>query len=143
PVRLYQLGDGEFPPLRSLNQTNLPAQPSALIGRERELEELQQLVFEARVVTLTGAGGSGKTRLALQAAAEAVDEFDAGVFWVPLAAITDPALLESAAGDAIGAPNGIAEYVGTKDLLLLLDNLEHLLPDAAPSVADLVEQCPN
>src|SRR5215211_5294510 len=143
PLRLYQFGERSFPPLRSLNQTNLPAQPSELIGRERELEELQELVETTRVVTLTGAGGSGKTRLALQTAAEVVDRFDGGVFWVPLAIVTDPGLVESAIAEMVGAPGGVADYVGRKKLLLLLDNLEQLLPGVVPPVARLVEQCPN
>src|SRR5919108_1048637 len=80
PVKLFQLGDQEFPPLRSLNATNLPAQPP-LVGREAELAELGDLLRAERVVTLTGPGGSGKTRLALQTAAESVEAFVDGVFW--------------------------------------------------------------
>ena len=93
PVRLYQLGEREFPRLRSLNQTNLPAQPSELVGRERELAELLELLGERRLLTLTGPGGSGKTRLSLQVAAEAVERFAGGVFFVPLAAVSDPELV--------------------------------------------------
>ncbi len=93
PLRLYQLGEDEFPSLHSLNQTNLPAQPSPLVGRERELEELLPLIQEARLVTLTGPGGSGKTRLALQTAAELVESFEGGVFWVGLSAVSDPELV--------------------------------------------------
>jgi len=81
PEPLYQLGDEGFPPLRSLNATNLPVQPSALVGRERELEEVLALVRDgARLVTLTGPCGTGKTRLALQAAAELPEDFSDGVF---------------------------------------------------------------
>jgi len=76
PEKLFQLGDDEFPPLRTLDATNLPTQPSALVGRERELAELPPLVRAERLVTLTGPGGSGKTRLALQTAAELVDYRD-------------------------------------------------------------------
>ena len=75
PVRLYQLGHAEFPPLRSLDATNLPVQPTPLVGREKELGEAGRLLRAHRVVTLTGPGGSGKTRLALQLAAEASDDF--------------------------------------------------------------------
>jgi class 3 adenylate cyclase len=84
PEHLYQLGEAEFPPLRSLNATNLPAQFTTLIGRQRELAEILTLVrtHDVRLLTMTGAGGSGKTRLALQAAAELVDDFTDGVFWV-------------------------------------------------------------
>src|SRR5204863_3886383 len=70
PERIYQLGHGGFPPLKSLNQTNLPVQPTALVGRERELADVIELIRVHRLVTLTGAGGSGKTRLALQASAD-------------------------------------------------------------------------
>src|SRR5918992_5549466 len=81
PQRLYQLGDGDFPPPRTLYRTNLPIQPTPLVGRERELEDAGALLRSHRLLTLTGAGGSGKTRLALQLAAEAVDDFPDGVFW--------------------------------------------------------------
>jgi predicted ATPase len=142
PVRLYQLGEQEFPPLRSLNQTNLPAQPSPLVGRERELRELVPLVTESRLVTLTGPGGSGKTRLALQTAAELVERFEGGVFWVPLAAVADPELVEATIGQTIGAKDGLAEHVGDSELLLLLDNLEQVLESAA-GLSTLLERCPN
>jgi len=143
PIKLFQLGDEQFPPLRSLNATNLPAQPGPLVGREVELAELSELVGDERVVTLTGPGGSGKTRLALQVAAESVDDFVDGVLWVPLAAVTDPAIVESTIGETIGAHNGVAGHIDEKRMLLLLDNLEQLLPDAAPSLAGLTESCPN
>jgi predicted ATPase len=143
PVRLFQLGEAEFPPLHSLNATNLPAQPGPLVGRVRELAELGELVRAERLVTLTGPGGSGKTRLALHAAAESVAEFADGVFWVPLAALTDAAIVEPSIGQAIGAQNGVAEHVDEKRLLLLLDNLEQLLPEAASELARLHERCPN
>ncbi|MFL5719007.1 MAG: ATP-binding protein [Chloroflexota bacterium] len=143
PERLFQLGTATFPPLRSLNATNLPAQTGALVGRTDELLTIASLIEEARVVTLTGAGGSGKTRLALQAAAENVERFTGGVFWVPLAAINDPALVEPTIAQAIGAPGGLAAHIDEKRMLLLLDNLEQVLPDAAEPLATLVGSCPN
>ena len=142
PVRLYQLGEREFPRLRSLNQTNLPAQPSELVGRERELAELLELLGERRLLTLTGPGGSGKTRLSLQVAAEAVERFAGGVFFVPLAAVSDPELVLPTVGQTIGAQDGVAEHVGEHEMLLLLDNLEQVL-DAAPALAELLERSPN
>jgi predicted ATPase len=142
PVKLFQLGEERFPPLRSLNATNLPAQPP-LVGREVELAELTDVIAAGRVVTLTGPGGSGKTRLALQVAAESIDVFVDGVFWVPLAAMTDPELIEPTIGETIGARDGLAEHVDEKRMLLLLDNLEQLLPAAAQPLASLVERCPN
>ena len=101
--RVYQLGDGEFPPLKSLNRTNLPIASTALIGRERELAELRDLFAGgARLVTITGAGGSGKTRLALQVAAELADAYPDGVFFVALAPIPDPGLVRSAVALNLG-----------------------------------------
>ena len=141
--KLFQLGGGEFPSLRSLNATNLPAQPGPLIGRDRELGELAELIRAERIVTLIGPGGSGKTRLALHAAAESVGEFGDGVLWVPLAAITDPEIVEPAIGRTVGAQDGLADHIDEKHLLLLLDNLEQLLPDVAPRLARLAERCPS
>ena len=142
PQRLYQLGDGEFPPLKSLFRTNLPIQPSGLVGRERELEEAGELVRRHRLVTLTGPGGSGKTRLALQLAAEAVEQFPDGVFWVPLQALRDPALVERAIGAAIGADSGVNEYVANKRLLVLVDNFEQVI-EAATTISSLLTATPN
>ena len=143
PVKLYQLGDQQFPPLRSLNATNLPAQPSALIGRERELAELLALVQNrTRLLTLTGPGGSGKTRLALQASAEAVEAFSDGVFWVPLAAVTDPGLVEPTIAQTLGAKVPLPEHVDEKRMLLLLDNLEQVI-ECAPALSELLASCPN
>jgi predicted ATPase/class 3 adenylate cyclase len=142
PERLFQLGDGEFPPLRSLNATNLPIQPDALIGRRRELEEVLGLITEARLVTLTGAGGSGKTRLALEVAAQLIDEFKDGVFWITLAALSDSALVLPTVAAVIGAKDDVAEFVGEKRLLLLLDNLEQVVA-CGPDLAQLLARCPN
>ncbi len=143
PERLFQLGTETFPPLRSLNATNLPAQTNPLVGRTDELRDIARLISGSRVVTLTGAGGSGKTRLALQAAAESVDEFRDGVFWVALASINEIALIEPTIAQAIGAHHGLAGHIDEKRMLLLLDNLEQVLPSAAPPLAALVAACPN
>jgi len=142
PQRLYQLGDAHFPPLRTLYRTNLPIQPTPLVGRERELEEAGTLIRSHRLLTLTGPGGSGKTRLALQLAAEAVEQFPDGVFWVPLQALRDPALVERAIGASVGADDGLIEYVGNKRLLVLLDNFEQVV-EAAPNVAVLLAGTPH
>ena len=131
PVELYQLGDTEFPPLRSLDSTNLPTQPTPLIGRERELAEAGSLLRAHRLVTLTGPGGSGKTRLALQLAAEAVEEFPDRVIWVPLQSVHDAELVQPTVARALGR--------GTEATLLVLDNFEQVLP-AAPKVAHLLAQ---
>jgi predicted ATPase/class 3 adenylate cyclase len=142
PERIYQLGDGEFPPLRSLHRTNLPIPSTPFLGRERELHEVHELVSRAdvRLLTLTGPGGTGKTRLALQAAAEASDRYPGGVFWVPLAPLRDSDLVLETARQAVGAKNGLAEHIGDAVVLLLLDNFEHLT-EAAANVAGLLGSC--
>ena len=132
PERLYQLGSASFAPLRTLDSTNLPVLPNRLVGRTRELEELVRL-FRAgeRLVTLTGPGGSGKTRLALQAAAELVGSFDDGVSWVALAGLDDFELVLSEISQAIGAADDLAGFVRDRELFLLLDNFEQVMPAAA------------
>ena len=144
PERLYQLGEGDFPPLRSLNASNLPTQPTPLIGRADELARAIDLLGreDIRLLTLTGAGGSGKTRFALQVAAELTDDFVDGTFWVPLAAVTDPAFVLPTIGQALGAGNEVAEHIDERRMLLVLDNFEQILP-AAPAVSDLLAACPN
>ena len=129
PERIYQLGEGEFPPLRSLNRTNLPVASGPLIGREDELSLIRQLIGDGvRLLTLTGAGGSGKTRLALQAAAELVGDFPDGVFFVPLAPLLEVAAVKGAVAQALGlAPDDdLAARLASVRLLLVLDNTEHL-----------------
>lgn len=140
--RIYQLRDGEFPPLRSLQRTNLPVPATPFMGRERELAEAGVLLEQGRMLTLTGPGGTGKTRLGLQLAAEAAEDHPDGVFWVPLAALTDPGLVLEAVGQVLGSKNGLAEHVGDKSLLLMLDSFEHLV-DAAAEVDSLLAACPN
>ncbi|HEY8629958.1 MAG TPA: adenylate/guanylate cyclase domain-containing protein, partial [Gaiellaceae bacterium] len=135
--RLFQLGDDEFPPLRTLDATNLPVAASPLFGREREVAELVELLGDRRLVTVTGPGGTGKTRLALQVAAELVGTVSDGVFWVALGPLTDPALVPTEIAQAIGALDDLGGFLRGRELVLLLDNFEHLL-DAAPTVADLL-----
>jgi predicted ATPase/class 3 adenylate cyclase len=142
PERIYQIGEGEFPPLKSLYRTNLPIPATPFVGRERELVEVVGLLENVRLLTLTGPGGTGKTRLGVQAAAESSERYPDGVFWVPLAALRDPELVLAAAAQALGVEGSLAEYVGDKSLLLLLDNFEHLV-DAAAGVAGLLAACPN
>jgi predicted ATPase/class 3 adenylate cyclase len=137
PERLYQLDDDEFPPLRSVDQTNLPVQPTPFVGRESELAEVLALLDAYRIVTLTGPGGSGKTRLALQAAAESVEKYGDGVWFVSLAAVGDPQLIEPTIARVVGGPDDLHEFLRGKRTLLVLDNLEQLLPDAAGVVTRL------
>jgi predicted ATPase/class 3 adenylate cyclase len=142
PEKLFQLGSGGFPPLRSLNATNLPAKLGRLVGRERELAELVTLVADERLVTLTGAGGSGKTRLGIQVAAELVETFPDGVFWAPLAPVTDPELVPPTIASNLGAQAELADHIDERRTLLLLDNLEQVL-GAAPYLSKLLGRCPN
>ena len=139
PQRLFQLGSGEFPALKTLHQTNLPVQPTPLVGRDSELAEAGALLRGNRLVTLVGPGGSGKTRLALQLAAEAVEDFAGGVFWVPLQAVADPRLVETTIAQSIGSSDGVADFLRGRKALLLLDNLEQVLA-AAPDLADLLRE---
>jgi predicted ATPase/class 3 adenylate cyclase len=140
PQRLYQLGMEKFPPLKTLHQTNLPVPATPFLGRERELSEVLRLLGSSRVLTLTGPGGTGKTRLAIQAAAEAAEEFPAGVWWVPLSTLRDPSLVRDSIAQVLDAKGEVAEHIADQKVLLLLDNLEHLL-DSAPELAALVDRC--
>jgi predicted ATPase/class 3 adenylate cyclase len=143
PVALFQLGEGSFPPLKTISNTNLPRPASSFVGRERELAEvLGRIEGGARLVTLTGSGGSGKTRLAIEAAATIVPEYRAGAFWVGLAALRDPSLVLETIAQTLGAKDRLAEHIGERALLLLLDNLEQVI-EAAPDLAALLEACPN
>jgi predicted ATPase/class 3 adenylate cyclase len=157
PERVYQLvapGLGEeFPPLRSLDAfpSNLPAQLSSFVGREDEVAEVAGLLGEHRLVTLTGVGGVGKTRLALQVAAEVVPRFPDGAWVVELARVRDPAAVVEAVAAALGAPSGtevaaidtLVRFLRPKSLLMVLDNCEHLLDAAANLVRALEGACPN
>jgi predicted ATPase/class 3 adenylate cyclase len=144
PERIHQLGDAEFPPLKSLFRTNLPVPATAFLGRERELGDVGALLArpDLRLLTLTGAGGTGKTRLALQAAAVAADDYPDGVYWVPLAPLRDAALVLPTASQALGAEDGVADFIGDKSLLLLLDNFEQVVA-ASPDIAMLLSHCPR
>ena len=156
--RIFQLcGPGlppDFPPLKSLDQqpTNLPTQPTALIGRERELAALRAVLSaqETRLITLVGPGGTGKTRLALQAAAESLENFADGVWWIPLAAVSDPENVAQAIAAPLGIREGpaqpllesLAAHLRSRQTLLLLDNFEHLR-DAAPQIQHLLHAAPG
>ena len=157
PERVFQLIapnlPSEFPPLRTLEgrPNNLPLQPTPLVGREREVAEVTQRLSasETRLLTFTGPGGTGKTRLALQAAADLLEAFEDGTFFVSLAALTDPELVTSAIAAPLGVveaadrplEEGIKEYLREKKLLLVLDNFEQVL-EGAQLVGQLLAACP-
>ena len=143
PVWIFQLGSEGFPPLKTISNTNLPRPPSSFIGREREQAEVSSLVRGGvRLVTLTGAGGTGKTRLAIEAAAELVPDFKNGVYWVGLATLRDPDLVPETIAQTLGAKDGIADHIRERELLMLLDNFEQVV-DAAADVSTLLSACPN
>jgi predicted ATPase/class 3 adenylate cyclase len=142
PVTIFQLGDGSFPPLRTISNTNLPRPASSFVGRQRELAQvLQRLADGTRLLTLTGPGGSGKTRLAIEAAAALVPAYKAGVFWVGLAALREPTLVTDTIARTLGARDGLAEHIGERELLVVVDNLEQVV-EAAPDLSALVAACP-
>jgi predicted ATPase len=144
PERIFQLGEGEFPPLRTLYRTNLPIPATPFLGREQELADVRELLAreEARLLTLTGAGGSGKTRLALHAAGDVAESYPDGIWWVPLAPLTDAADVGPAAARVLGGGGTLPELVDGRRLLLLLDNFEHVV-EAAPDVAAVLAECPH
>jgi predicted ATPase/class 3 adenylate cyclase len=142
-----------FPPLRSLDARphNLPRQLTSFVGRKRELAEVTRLLAGAPLLTLTGTGGTGKTRLALQAAADALEAYPEGVWLVELAALADPALVPHAIASAVGVREEpgrpvlatLTDALRPKRLLLVLDNCEHLV-DACARLADaLLRACPH
>jgi predicted ATPase len=159
PERIFQLCaaglQAQFPPLRSLGnpalQNNLPVQLSAFIGRGREMSEVRGLVESCRLVTLTGAGGCGKTRLALQVAAELVDAFGDGVWLADLAAVTDEDTVASAISEALrlaaqpGRPvmEALLDALAPQDVLIVLDNCEHLIGGCAKAAEAILRRCPR
>ena len=155
--RLYQLViDGlqdTFPALRTLDahHNNLPTQLTSFVGRSADVAEGKRLLQNTRLLTLTGPGGIGKTRLSLQMAAETFQDFPAGVYFVPLSAVVDPELVASAIAQVLGIPvtgartplEGVIEHLHDKTILLVLDNFEQLLPAAAPIASQILQAGPG
>ena len=143
PVWIFQLGSEPFPPLKTISNTNVPRPASSFVGRDSELADVLSLLRDGdRVVTLSGPGGSGKTRLAIEAATELVPEFRNGVYWVGLATLRDPTLVVEAVAQTVGARDGLAEHIADREMLLLLDNFEQVV-EAAPELSSLLPACPN
>ena len=158
PERVFQLAapglPDDFPPLRTLDAfpNNLPLQATPLLGREREVGAVRrQLVGpDVRLLPLTGVGGVGKTRLALQVAADVLEHFEGGVFFVPLAPVAEPALVASAVAQTLGAReapglvalDAVREQLRDGRVLLVLDNFEQVLP-AGRTVVELLAACPG
>jgi predicted ATPase/class 3 adenylate cyclase len=155
--RLFQVTaadlPADFPPLKSLNvlPNNLPLQLTSFIGRRREIVEINTTLATARLLTLTGAGGSGKTRLALQVGADLLEQYPDGVWLVELATLADPALVPQTVATALRVHEQpgralietLVDSLRPKTLLLLLDNCEHLLAACAGLAHALLRTCPN
>ncbi len=158
PETIFQLMHpdipSEFPPLKSLDQHphNLPIQPTPLLGRERELSAIRKLLLDekVRLVTLTGPGGMGKTRLALQSAADMIEQYEHGAFFVDLSQIRDPALLVPTIAQTLKLGESgtrslqevLKSFLYDRHMLLILDNFEQI-PKAEPHVVELLSVCPR
>src|SRR5579862_6363237 len=151
PEQVFQIGEGSFPPLRSLDArpTNLPVQRTSFVRRERELKVTLEAIVRSPLVTLTGVGGVGKTRLALEVAAH-LEQLD-GAWLVELAAVADPDAVAQVAASALGvlprpgeSPWGaVLAYLRHRRLLLVFDNCEHLIDTVAGLIDEVLESCPR
>jgi predicted ATPase/class 3 adenylate cyclase len=156
-ARIFQLCHPDllanFPPLKSLSafRHNLPRQPSSFIGRTEELLEIKRLIKDTPLLTLLGPGGTGKTRLVLQAAEDVIEDYPDGVWLVELAPLTDPELIADRVASALNVQqqpgqlilDTLVEYLRRKELLLLLDNVEHLVRECAVLAEHLLKNCPK
>jgi predicted ATPase/class 3 adenylate cyclase len=155
PLRLYQVNvpdlPQDFPAIKSLDTqpNNLPAQLTSFIGREKEISEIKALLNSARLVTLTGSGGTGKTRLSIEVGTQLLPNFPNGVWFIELAPLSDPAQIIPALAQAFGLQelpfnplaSLVTDYLRDKKLLLILDNCEHLIAACAKLANDLLHQC--
>ena len=153
PERVFQLGNSTFPSLKSLYGTNLPVPSTTFLGRESEAREAVALLErkDGRLVSLTGPGGTGKTRLMLEAAARVAEQFPDGVWWVALAPLRDASLLATTVARTLEVDerpgrtvtDSIAAALVGKRALVVIDNCEHLLDAVAEFVRDLLDACPQ
>jgi non-specific serine/threonine protein kinase len=150
-LKRYSDGDVIRVPIAEARRDNLPAQLTSFVGRQREIGEVRRLLAESRLLTLTGAGGCGKTRLALQAAGELLDQFTDGVWTVDLGPLAEPGLVTQTVAATLGVRGGanrsvseaLAWYVRPRHVLLILDNCEHLIAACAELVEPLLRAAPN
>jgi predicted ATPase/class 3 adenylate cyclase/Flp pilus assembly protein TadD len=157
PERVWQVIHpqlpAEFPALRSLNllSTNLPQQLTSFIGREKELAEIKDLLGKTRLLTLTGSGGTGKTRLSLQASADVLEQYPDGVWIVELAPLADPTLIPQAVAEVLNLRESpgdtitktLLRFLKARAMLLVLDNCEHLLEASARLIDSILKSCPQ
>ena len=156
PERIYQLTHPElpatYPPLHTLDaNNNLPIQLTSFVGRDQEVAEVHQLLRSSRLVTLTGAGGCGKTRLAIEAAASLLEQFPDGVWFVDLAPLTDPELVIGTTTRSLGLTEPrsrrsldvLVEFIRTRTALMVLDNCEHLLEAVTQLTTKLIRAAPQ
>ena len=152
-LRLHQLSHQElsasFPPPRSQGspKTNLPSQPTAFVGRASELAQVRELLLHGRLLTITGTGGVGKSRIALRVAADPLVEFPDGTWFVDLAPVNDPAALVTTVAAAVGvqvsSTEDLVASIDAQRILLVFDNCEHLIAATSDLVASLLERCPD
>ncbi|MBS1517862.1 MAG: hypothetical protein JSS91_07230 [Bacteroidetes bacterium] len=157
PEHIYQIvSEGlvkDFPPLKSVDarQNNLPSSVSKFIGRRKEIEEIKELFSKVRMLSLTGSGGTGKTRLAIQLVSEILDEFDNGVWLIEFSPVTDPGLIVREISTVLNIKEEtdkdlletLKEYLKDKNILLLFDNCEHLLDKCSSLSQELLTYCPK
>jgi len=157
PVQIYQLvSEGletDFPPLKTLDArpNNLPFQLTNFVGRDKEMKQVKELLAGTHLLTLLGSGGSGKTRLALQVAADLIDEFNNGVWLVELEQLIDPVLLPQTVNQALrnqeesqkSPEETLVEFVKDKEMLIILDNCEHIADACAHLAENLLKTSPN
>ncbi|MEO7803040.1 MAG: LuxR C-terminal-related transcriptional regulator [Actinomycetota bacterium] len=157
PERVFQACHAkllsEFPPIKSLDElsNNLPVQLDSFVGREAEIADITQLLESTRLFTITGSGGCGKTRLALQVAAETIDAYPDGVWWVDLAPLADPTLVHNAVAATLSVrevpmqelSDTIENHLREKRALLVLDNCEHLISSCHALAETMLKSCPG
>lgn len=157
PEHIYQIvAEGlfqDFAPLKSLDarQNNLPSSLSKFVGRRKEIEEIKKLFSNIRLISLTGTGGTGKTRLAIQLVSELIDEFENGVWLIEFSPITDPGLIVKEISKVLNLKEDperddfdvLQEFLKEKNILLIFDNCEHLLDRCAKITEKLLSQCPK